>query len=534
MPDESMTENQALGRLVSDSFVSRLWNRDPSLWPEPSPGGDLAEKTLGWLGLPLELSGLGQQFSSLHDQLVKDDFTDVVVLGMGGSSMTPLVLRDVFKEELSGAINIHTLDTVNPTMVSNLANQLDLEKTLFFVSSKSGTTVETLTLEAYFRGLLSPSEDIPADRRNWLALTDPGTPLSDRARAGEFGTWVSTPQDVGGRFSALTPFGMMPAAAIGLGLTKFAESATAMAQRCNENDVDNPGLVLGAFLAANMLAGRDKVTLITSEKYSSLGMWVDQLLAESTGKNGSGLIPVTGEPLLDPDRYGDDRQFVLFNEEGEEGLDDFASDLGKAGHPVHVIESTDSSPYQVAGEFFRWQVATAAASSVLGIYPFNQPDVEAAKVKARELLVSPGIEIEYASLDTAIDEIKNAMPPCYVAIAAFLHESDELTSEFSRLRLAISNITRLATTFGYGPRYLHSTGQLYKGGPQNAIVLGFVSGKYDHLAVPGESYTFGELTRAQAGGDFMVMSEGGQKVIPIEVGADPIADLKTVIQKLAE
>ena len=204
MPDESMTENQALERLVSDSFASRLWNRDPSLWPEPSPGGDLTEKTLGWLGLPLQLSGLGQQFSSLHDQLVKDDFTDVVVLGMGGSSMTPLVLRDVFKEELSGAINIHTLDTVNPTMVSNLANQLDLEKTLFFVSSKSGTTVETLTLEAYFRGRLSPSEDLPADRRNWLALTDPGTPLSERARAGEFGTWVSTPQDVGGRFSALT------------------------------------------------------------------------------------------------------------------------------------------------------------------------------------------------------------------------------------------------------------------------------------------------------------------------------------------
>ena len=532
MPNELVTEKQALESLISGSFATRLWNRDPSLWPEPSPGGDPAEKTLGWLGLPLQLSGLSEQFSGLHNQLINDGFTDVVVLGMGGSSMTPLTLRDVLSDERTGEINLHALDTVNPTTVAQLADQLDLEKTLFFVSSKSGTTVEPLTLEAYFRSLLSPADDLPADRRNWVALTDPETPLSERARAGEFGTWVSTPRDVGGRFSALTPFGMMPAAAVGLNLAKFAESAMAMAQHCSRNDSDNPGLLLGSFLAANALQGRDKVTFITSNKYSSLGMWVDQLLAESTGKHGKGLVPVTGEPLLDPERYGTDRQFVIFDDGGGNSRNDLVSGLRKSGHPVMVIESMDPSPYQVAGEFFRWQIATAAAASLLEIYPFDQPDVESAKVKARELLDSPSVDIEFVPLDTAVDEIKKAEPPKYVAIAAFLHESDELTEEFSQLRLAISNATGLATTFGYGPRYLHSTGQLYKGGPQNAIVLGFVSGKYDHLAVPGESYTFGELTKAQAGGDFMVMSEGGQKVLPIEVGTNPIEDLRSTIQKI--
>ncbi|MBT3994281.1 MAG: hypothetical protein HOF01_00610 [Chloroflexi bacterium] len=536
--DQNVSVAQALQRLVGESFASRLWNRDATLWPEPSPGGDPASKTLGWLDLPMRLSMLAAQFADLHSQLVRDGFTDVVVLGMGGSSMTPLTLSSLFGGSNSAsddrpAIRLHTLDTVNPTTVSNITAELDLSKTLFIVSSKSGTTVEPLTLEAHFRAAMADTLDSSMNRKNFVALTDPGTPLAERARAGEFGTWVSTPDDVGGRFSALSAFGMMPAAATGINIRAFAESAVRMTQQCQADSEDNPGSALAAFLAVNALEGRDKVTLITSDEYSMFGMWVDQLLAESTGKNGNGLIPITGEPVLTLDDFESDRQFVVF----KSGVDDnrvnhsiFA--LRNSDHPVFVIEPTTDDKHEIAGEFFRWQFATTAASSLMDIYPFDQPDVESAKVKSRELLSDPSVVIEGISLETALDQIKSESSPRYVAIAAFLPESPEVTAAFSELRETISTQTGMATTFGYGPRYLHSTGQLYKGGPQNALVLGFVSGKYDHLAVPGEAYTFGQLTEAQAGGDFAVMAEGGQTVLPIKIEGDIIDELMAAIRTL--
>ncbi|NQW19270.1 MAG: hypothetical protein HQ477_00895 [Chloroflexi bacterium] len=527
-----MSENQnvpiaeALQRLVEESFASRLWRRDPTLWPKPSSGGDPPAKTLGWLDLPMRLSMLAVQFDGLNAQLIADGFTDVVVLGMGGSSMTPLTLSRLFRKSISenpNLIRIHALDTVNPTTIANVTRSLDLAKTLFFVSSKSGTTVEPLTLEAHFRSAMTGNAHIKADRRNFVALTDPGTPLSERARAGEFGTWVATPEDVGGRFSALSAFGMMPAAAAGIDIRKFAESAARVASTSQSDDQGNHGLMLGAFLAANALEGRNKVTLVTNPEYAAFGMWVDQLLAESTGKDGVGLIPVTDEPVLSVDKYGNDRQFVVYDtDSSNETLNSLLDDIASAGHPTFMICQLDSDKYEIAGEFFKWQFATAAASSLMGIYPFDQPDVEAAKAKSRELLSYPTIGIQDVPIGDAIDIVASQTVPRYVAITAFLPESPELTSAFSDLRKAISEITGMATTFGYGPRYLHSTGQLYKGGPQNAIVMGFVAGKYDHLAVPGESYTFGQLTEAQACADFIVMAQGGQTVLPIKLGSDLI------------
>jgi glucose-6-phosphate isomerase len=531
--NQDVSVADALQRLVADSFASRLWQRDATLWPEPSPGGDPADRTLGWLDLPMRLSMLGAQFADLNGQLRRDGFTDAVVLGMGGSSMTPLTLSSVFGD-LDSGIRLHALDTVNPVTISNITEQLDLNKTLFFVSSKSGTTVEPLSLEAHFRAAMSNSESGAIDRRRFVALSDPGTPLSERARAGEFGTWVSTPEDVGGRFSALSAFGMMPAAAAGIDISRLAESAARMAQTCQTDGEDNPGLILGAFLAANALSGRDKVTLITSSGYSALGMWIDQLLAESTGKNGRGLIPVTGEPMLNIDKYGSDRQFVVFATDDDPQLTRVATDLEKAGQPTLVIQPNGSDRHEIAGEFFRWQVATAAASSLMGIYPFDQPDVESAKAKSRELLADPSMDIEAVAIADAVRQVASHSSPSYVAICAFLPETPELTTSFANLRRKISEKTGMATTFGYGPRYLHSTGQLYKGGPQNAIVLGFVSGKYDHLAVPGESYTFGQLAEAQAGGDFMVMVESGQTVLPVRVGDSPIEELTTASEELFE
>jgi glucose-6-phosphate isomerase/transaldolase/glucose-6-phosphate isomerase len=328
---------------------------------------------------------------------------------------------------------------------------------------------------------------------------------------------------------------MMPAAATGINIRLFAESAARMAQSCSVDSADNPGTALGAFMATNALAGRNKVTLITSDEYSLFGAWVDQLLAESTGKNGKGLVPVTGEPIMTLEDFGPDRQFVVFKTGKDmDRLDHAIFALRSAEIPVFVIEPSSKDKHEIAGEFFRWQFATAAASSLMDIYPFDQPDVESAKVKSRELLSDVSININAIDLTDALNETVQHTAPNYVAITAFLPESPELTAAFSNLRKAISEKTGMSTTFGYGPRYLHSTGQLYKGGPQNAIVLGFVSGKYDHLAVPGESYTFGQLTKAQAGGDFMVMAEGGQKVLPIELGDDPTAELTTATQQFIE
>jgi transaldolase / glucose-6-phosphate isomerase len=534
MPQHQQSIADSLRRLVDESFASRLWRRDSSLWPSPSPGGEPADQTLGWLDLPMRLPMLAEQFEGLSSQLTADGFTDVVVLGMGGSSMTPLTLSSLFEDQ-SPSIRLHALDTVNPAKISEISGRLDLSKTLFFVSSKSGTTVEPLSLEAYFRSAMTGDSDLSANRRNFIALTDAGTPLSDRARAGEFGTWVSTPENVGGRFSALSAFGMMPAAAIGLNIREFAESAGRMAQKCQPDSASNPGLELGAFMASNALAGRDKLTLLTAPEFSSFGMWVDQLLAESTGKNGKGLVPVTGEPTLATDQYANDRQFVVF--ETEDTSLDFegkSQELEAAGHPVLNIKMPTSNKYDIAGEFFRWQFATAIAASLMGIYPFDQPDVEMSKVKSRELLSHSAIDIDTVEMKHALDTASAAKSPGYVAIVAFLPESPELTAAFSLLRKNISINTGMATTFGYGPRYLHSTGQLYKGGPQNATVLGFVSGKDDDLAVPAAGFTFGQLTEAQAGGDFIVMTECGQTVLPIRLGNDPAREIVTAAKELID
>jgi glucose-6-phosphate isomerase len=535
---QNVSASQALQRLVDESFASRIWGRDATLWPEPSPGGEPANKTLGWLDLPMRLSTPTAQFADLHSQLVRDGFTDVVVLGMGGSSMTPLILSSIFgKSETTSnttpTIRLHALDTINPTTISEITSKLNLSKTLFFVSSKSGTTVEPLTLEAHFRAAMANALDYSVNRKNFVALTDPGTLLAERARAGEFGTWAATPDDVGGRFSALSAFGMMPAAATGINIRGLAESAVSMAQQCQADTKENPGLTLGAFLASNALEGRDKVTLITSGEYSMFGMWVDQLLAESTGKNGKGLIPITDEPVLVPDDFALDRQFVVFKSGVEEArLNQTIFTLRNSDHPVFVIEPPTSDKREIAGEFFRWQFATTAASSLMDIYPFDQPDVEAAKVRTRELLSDTSVTIDGISLKMAVDQIKSESSPRYVAITAFLPESPEATAAFSELRKAISKQTGMATTFGYGPRYLHSTGQLYKGGPQNAIVLGFVSAKYNHLTVPGKSYTFGELTEAQAGADFTVMASGGQTVLPIKIESNLIEQLNAAVRAL--
>ena len=535
MVDEQNSVTVALERLVDTSFASKLWSRDSNLWPEPSAGAEPPEKTLGWLDLPYKLSNLAGHFKNLNSQILADGFSDIVLLGMGGSSMTSLALNELFNESLENEfpnVRSHVLDTVIPASIKEISEKLEPNKTLFFVSSKSGSTIETLSLESHFRSLRKPETKYSGNRRNFIALSDPETPLSERARAGEFGTWISTPEDVGGRFSALSAYGMVPAAAAGLDIRKFAESSALMAERCRSDSIDNPGLALGAFMAANALKGRDKVTLITPKKYSAFAMWIEQLLAESTGKNGKGLIPIVNEPVLNPANYGNDRQFIVFDPADDDPKKtDLVKEVKSAGHPVFVVKAFTPDTHEIAGEFFRWQFATATASAIMGIYPFDQPDVEISKIKAQIILSEDRSDVKTTNLAQGLHAISASTPPHYVALTAFMPESDALTETFMELRTAISENTGVATTFGYGPRYLHSIGQLYKGGPNNLSVLCFVSGKYDDLPVPNTSYTFGELTRALAEGDFNAMSQHGQNVNQFRLGHKAVEELKYEIHE---
>ena len=374
---------------------------------------------------------------------------------------------------------------------------------------------------------------VPDPSRNFVAITDAGTPLAKRAADGEFAHWLETPTDVGGRFSALTAFGMFPAAALGLNLSRIRVSATDMAKMCQADSADNPGLQLGTVLGANANAGRDKVTLITSPGLNRFGLWVEQLLAESTGKHGKGLVPVAGEPNYDAGLYGADRNFIYvrLSTADNASADAHAAAVEAAGHPVTTLAVEDL--YDIGGEFFRWEFATAVAGHLIGVFPFDQPDVNAAKDAARSILDSgnlPGGDSSQ-SLNTALELlIADPVAGDFVVIGAFMPESDEAAVAFSRLRSRITRKTGMATTFGFGPRYLHSTGQLYKGGPASIRFLGIVSHGSGDIAVPGETYTLGALTPAQAYGDFEVMRDSGRRIQTATLGNNSVAEIEEALR----
>lgn len=552
MTPESVDINSVVEKLVADRVASRTWEKDASLWPAESTDAEPAAEIMGWLELPdgveelLEklmavvttlsspgaASGAPTSADTLRQAQDGDDrITDLVVMGMGGSSMTPEVLRVVFGTQ-PGGMRLHVLDTVNPGTIGPVTESLPLATTLFAVSSKSGTTVEPLSLEKHFRKALSDTgEENVAD--HFIAITDAGNPLAERAQAGEFAHWLETPKDVGGRFSALTNFGMFPAAALGVDVGLVASSAVAMADRCRPDSPDNPGLELGAILGANANAGRDKVTLITSPGLERFGLWVEQLLAESTGKHGKGLIPVANEPLLAPDHYGSDRNFVYLRLDGADnsGTDAHTAAVEAVGHPVQTY--TIGNLEQLGGQFFLWEFAVAVAGHIIGIFPFDQPDVNAAKDAARAILDSgelPSAESE-TDLETAIAHlIETPKPGDYVAIAAFMPESPEASSAFAKLRSRITRKTGMATTFGFGPRYLHSVGQLYKGGTHAIRFLGVVSHGSGDIIVPGESYTLGALTPAQAYGDFEVMRNTGRRIQTAALGNNSVAEIEEALR----
>ncbi len=511
-------------------IVRRIWARDYSLWADPSPGG--GGDWMGWLDLPgfnfrvPPLAGEmseGQRGPVAIDQTQRDTLggiTSLNILGMGGSSLTPEVLSHLFLDT-KPALNV--FDTVNPATIAEALDSMDLSTATFAVASKSGTTVEPLSLENVFRHALNKGGiDTTAD--HFIAISDPSTPLADRAKNGEFAIHVETPANVGGRFSALSAFGMFPASICNMPTDEMTANAMAMADRCRAEDETNPGVELGLFMAQNALKGRDKVTFVMSPSLERFGLWLEQLLAESTGKNGRGLIPVAAESILPTESYGDDRQFIRIGLAEEETPFTPAFD----NHPTLSIELPDRAA--ITGEFFRWEFATSVAASGIGVYPFDQPDVESAKQFARAALeTGVGRADHVQTLSDAIrSAITNSKAGDYVAIAAFLPESDALTNAVSGLRSAISESTGMATTFGYGPRYLHSTGQLHKGGPNSVILLALTQDLSVDIDVPGQNYSLGDLLAAQAAGDVQACRDKGRRAELIKIEGDAIEEIESV------
>lgn len=496
-----------------------------------------------------------------------DGFTDVLLLGMGGSSLGAEVVGRVLAPP-AGAPTLHVLDSTDPLQIARTASRLDLPRTLCIVSSKSGTTLEPALLADYFLHLVQRAVGPARAGSHFLAITDPGSALEETAGAEGFRQVWSGRPDVGGRFSVLSNFGLVPAAACGLDAAAFLASARRMAERCGAAAPAgrNPGLQLGLVLGLAAAAGRDKTTLVLSPAVSALGAWLEQLLAESTGKAGRGLIPVVDEEPGPPSAYGDDRLFVHVRVEGrpDPGQDAALAALADAGHPVVTLPT--AGPGALAGEFFRWQFAVAVCGAVLGVNPFDQPDVEAAKAAARALTAaweagggpddrpaarSAGLSLfadgdtlarlraaagASATLEQLVSaHLAGAGPGDYVALLAYLDHDEVHRSALQRLRRRIRDARRAATSVGFGPRYLHSTGQVFKGGPPSGVFLVFTADDTAvDLAVPGRPYTFGAVKMAQALGDVGVLAERGRRVIRLHMAEGVEAGLERVASLVAD
>jgi len=527
--------------------VKRLWGRDHTVW-SPAPIPELTDR-LGWLSLPQTMAVVAEDFVGFGETVRGRGLAHVVLLGMGGSSLAPSVFQSAYSIGPPFP-ELVILDSTHPDAVKSVEGRIDLDRTVFVVSSKSGTTIETLSLFYYFWEKVG--EDRSDRGQSFIAITDPGTPLERIANDRSFLRVFRADPEVGGRYSALTQFGLVPAALIGVDVRKVLKSAAEMAQRCAFETAENPGGSLGASLGSLASKGRDKLTFLTSPRLREFANWAEQLIAESTGKDGKGIVPVVGEDVRGPDAYGLDRVFVsleLVGDEGETGRSARLEALANVGHPV--IDIRIDEPAGIGAEFFRWEMAIALAGSKLGINPFDQPDVQFAKDLAREAMealeddssVGSGSDHESLSADSADAEqlegaitswIGRAEAGDYVSVQAYLPQTEGTTGLLHTARTQLHQTTRMATTVGYGPRFLHSTGQLHKGGPNNGLFLqltGPVS--TDSLPVPETDYAFDDLIMAQAAGDRLALRRKGRRVLRIDLGPDVEEGLRVLNQALA-
>ena len=538
---------QRLQAWQKDRFACRLWQKDPTLW-SPQPVPELVDR-LGWLNLPEQMHEQLDDLAGFARQARVDGIRHVVLLGMGGSSLAPEVFQQSFGNA-PGHPALIVLDSTHPSAVRAVEKGIDLLHTLFLVSSKSGTTGETLSFFHYFWERVSRLTSTPG--RHFVAITDPGTPLEKLATERQFRRTFSAPAEVGGRYSALSVFGLVPAALIGVDVHQLLDRAWQMAEACAfcVPESDNPGLTLGSALGELALAGRDKVTFLASASLASLPAWVEQLIAESTGKEEKGILPVADEPARPAEGYDTDRLFVHLSmdgpRDGEEDseLETQVAALEAAGHPV--IRLSLSEMVDLGQEFFRWEVAIAAAGAALGIHPFNQPDVQLAKELAREAMgkakgkakgprngAKPISAARRKQLAQAVESwLAGAGPGDYIALQAYLAPAVEVTTALREIRRALGSRLKAPTTLGYGPRFLHSTGQLHKGGPGTGLFLQLVDNPQEDLAVPETEYTFGALIQAQALGDFLALKQRDRRVLRINLGGDVTGGLKRLAEVL--
>ncbi len=533
-----------LGAWDAARFAERLWRKDPTLWSE-KPLPELIDR-LGWLALPETMEGALDDLERFAAEARAEGIRHVALLGMGGSSLAPEVFQRVLGNA-AGFPALSVIDSTHPDAVRDALAAIDARRALFVVSSKSGTTLETLS---FFRAAWAAlgregggegESAGAAPGRRVVAITDPGTPLAALAAERGFRRVFAGPHDVGGRYSALSVFGLVPAALIGADVRGLLARARAMAAACGgaAAAADNPGLALGAALGELALRGRDKVTFLTSPAVDAFPAWLEQLIAESLGKDGKGIVPVADEPPAPTEAYSRDRVFVAIwlGGEGARDLDDRVALLAAAGHPVITTRLTE--PVDLGAEIVRWEIAVAAAGAALGVHPFDQPDVERAKALARSAMTEgaagaksagagadadverPVSAADHAALHAAIGAwIARARPGDYVALHAYVAPTIETRRALDRVRAALLERARLATTLGFGPRFLHSTGQLHKGGPNAGLFLQIVDEPREDFAVPEADFTFGALVRAQATGDFRALREGGRRVLRVSVGGD--------------
>ena len=485
--------SEALARLERERVVERLWAHDHTLWSEDPT--EISDR-LGWLTVAEEMTAHVAHLEAFAAAAHADGIRDVVLLGMGGSSLAPEVLGGAY----AGATRarLHVLDTTDPGEIAAVESRLEAAHTLFVVASKSGTTIETRSHLDYFWAK-------QPDGAHFVAITDPGSELETLARERAFRGVFANPPEIGGRYSALSYFGLVPAALLGIELAPVLGTAIEAQRACASKDLrSNPGAWLGAVLGAAAEAGRDKLTLVIADEVAELGGWIEQLVAESTGKGGRGILPVDGEPLGAPEVYGADRLFVAIGDVREAAA---LEALERAGHPV--VRLPFEAVTQLGAEFFRWEFATAVAGHLLGIQPFDQPNVQQAKDATARILAGVEIDAGTPSLDEVLSTVQ---PGDYIAILAFAARTNETERALREAQRRLRDRYRVATTVGYGPRFLHSTGQLHKGGSNCGVFLAIESREDADVEIPGRPYTFGELKHAQALGDLDSLRALGRRV----------------------
>ncbi len=528
--------NFALKEAEEAEIIPRIWNKDAAVWKSEPAHQKIIKNSLGWLTVADEMLGVTQELEKFSGAIRTEGYRHAIVCGMGGSSLCPEVLRQTFGKR-DGFPGLLVLDSTDPDVVDNFYRQIDVNRCLFAVASKSGTTTEPVAFHRFWFNEVAKASETPGN--SFIAITDPDTQMTATAAAEHFKRIFLNQPDIGGRYSALSYFGMVPASLMGLDVDKLLRRAGSMSRLCRTAAGENPAALLGAIMAECALAGRDKLTIVADEELSTLGLWIEQLVAESTGKEGKGIVPVVGEQIGEVSTYGNDRVFVSISLRGPRSS---MKVFEQAGHPVVYRVLNDI--YDLGAEFFLWEMATAFAGWRLGINPFDQPNVQEAKDATKALLEkyseagkldeqTPLAQGEGLTLygneektssespgEALRDHIAKARQGDYIALLVYLEETPEIDAAINELRTTLRNVTRCAVTAGYGPRYLHSTGQLHKGGPDSGVFLQITAPDKTDFQVPGAPYSFSVLKQAQAQGDLEALFAHGRRAMRVDLGTD--------------